>query len=81
MQGRRSVFGIGATPRGSTPLVGGGGRVWGDSPGKKKKTGGLRGCILKPSEDNFTAFSPAYFFFFFMTNFIFEKLVCKNRSS
>ena len=63
MQGRigaASALGTrrgGEHERGSPPFVVvcvcvGGGGVWGDF-------GGLRRCILKPSEDNFTAFSPA----------------------
>ena len=66
MQGRRSVFWDwggeclghsqgGEHEMGSPPLVVvvvGGGGVWGDF-------GDLRRCILKPSEDNFTAFLPA----------------------
>ena len=64
--GPRSVLGIGAASAGTRR--GGGAREgvapsrWGDLGGPHRKKfdfGGLRRCILKPSEDNFTAFSPA----------------------
>ena len=55
----------GRAREGIDPSRWGWGAGLGDSPGKNNDFGGLRGCILKPSEGNFTAFSPAYFFFFY----------------